>query len=214
VVCNPSALAGSKRYSAGAPAIAQYDINGLSADQYVQHDTSGTRDLQVVQRNGVTVMTWTRDASNGDPTDAQVSLTSKTGVVFFTGASNTLGGAPATSGSVLLPLQPPVTRSVKFSSSFSMEWVLSTDSVKITVTLKGRQGWYVTTVRSSGVVGRRTIALLLLLLLWLMSPSSSSSMLQGRRRLAQGQRCGNGWHRRRGRKVAAHADRGGVSHHR
>ena len=78
VICSP-----------GDNTVNQYDMTDTSYAGVTAHPTAGTTNMAVSQTNGVTSMSWTRNVSNGDDTDAQISTTGGTWVLFAVGSKNT-----------------------------------------------------------------------------------------------------------------------------
>ena len=66
----------------------QFDFVSASFAGIVPDNTAGTTNLGVQQANGVTVMTWSRNVNNGNPTDAQISTTGPTNVMWAIGKTN------------------------------------------------------------------------------------------------------------------------------
>ena len=75
---------------------AQYELQGNTLATIVAAPSSlaGTTNMAVWQAGGVTTMTWTRQANNGIATDAQISLTGATLVIWAFGSSNTYTDNP------------------------------------------------------------------------------------------------------------------------
>jgi hypothetical protein len=68
--------------------VGQFDFVNASFAGIVPDNTAGTTNLGVQQANGVTVMTWSRNVNNGNPTDAQISTTGPTNVMWAIGKTN------------------------------------------------------------------------------------------------------------------------------
>ena len=74
--------------------VSQYDMLGYAASQIVSHDTTGVGNATAYQQDGKSVMRWSRQAHNGDNSDAQISLTGVTNVVWAYGAGNAYSSVP------------------------------------------------------------------------------------------------------------------------
>jgi hypothetical protein len=78
VICNP----------ANGTFVQQYRFMNASFAGIVADVTTGTTDMICWQANGLTGMSWSRWVNNGNPTDAQVSATGPTNVMWAIGKSN------------------------------------------------------------------------------------------------------------------------------
>lgn len=74
--------------------ITQYDLLGNTMATIVPNPTAGTTDMTISQVGSTTTMTWTREADNGDPNAAQISLTGPTIVIWAFGLGPTYTGSP------------------------------------------------------------------------------------------------------------------------
>lgn len=79
VVCKPD--------GAGGGDVQQWILTKHTASGFVADATTGTSNLACFQSGGSTTMTWTRQANNGNPSDAQISMTNPTHVVFAVGGA-------------------------------------------------------------------------------------------------------------------------------
>ena len=84
----PSALSNAVICSPANGTVGQFDVLNATFAGIVPDSTAGTTNLGVQQANGVTVMTWSRTVNNGNPTDAQISTTGPTNVMWAIGQGN------------------------------------------------------------------------------------------------------------------------------
>ena len=68
--------------------VGQFDFLNATFEGIVPDNTAGTTNMSYLQSNNVTVLTWSRTVNNGNPTDAQISVTGPTYVVWAIGKSN------------------------------------------------------------------------------------------------------------------------------
>jgi hypothetical protein len=78
--------------------VAQFHFMNASYEGIVPDSTVGTTGMSFTQISGQTVMTWSRTVDNGNPNDAQVSVTGPTDVIWAIGKSN--GRSQCTAGVV------------------------------------------------------------------------------------------------------------------
>ena len=72
----------------------QYDMLGYAGSQIVAHDTSGVGNMSWYQTASTSVMSWSRQAHNGDASDAQISLTGVSNIVWAVGLGNGYASSP------------------------------------------------------------------------------------------------------------------------
>ena len=68
--------------------VGQFDFLNATFEDIVPDNTAGTTNMSYLQSNNVTVLTWSRTVNNGNPTDAQISVTGPTYVMWAIGKSN------------------------------------------------------------------------------------------------------------------------------
>ena len=68
--------------------VGQFDFLNATFQGIVPDNTAGTTNMSYLQSNNVTVLTWSRTVNNGNPTDAQISVTGPTYVMWAIGKSN------------------------------------------------------------------------------------------------------------------------------
>jgi hypothetical protein len=73
--------------------VGRYYFANASFEGIVPDSDPGTINMACTQAGGVTIMTWTRDLNNGNPTDAQIATTGPTNVMWAIGKSNGEAGA-------------------------------------------------------------------------------------------------------------------------
>lgn len=74
--------------------VQQYDLNGNTLSTIVPNPTSGTSNMVLTQNATSTSISWRRQANNGDPNAAQISLTGSTIVIWGFGHSNAYVASP------------------------------------------------------------------------------------------------------------------------
>ena len=112
--------------------VQQYDITGASFAGIVPHPTSGTGNFSCLQKNGVTVMTWSRGVNNGDPNDAQVSTYALTNVIWAIGSSNVFNSTKPNMGNTPVNLMavPVYKYSVPLTSGLTLNWNVNGNSLQ------------------------------------------------------------------------------------
>ena len=68
--------------------VGQFDFLNATFQGIVPDNTAGTTGLSFTQTGGQTVLYFSRKANNGNPTDAQISVTGQTYVMWAIGKSN------------------------------------------------------------------------------------------------------------------------------
>ncbi len=68
--------------------VGQFDFLNATFQGIVPDNTAGTTNMSYLQSSNVTVLTWSRTVNNGNPTDAQISVTGPTYVMWAIGKSN------------------------------------------------------------------------------------------------------------------------------
>jgi len=71
--------------------VGQFDFLNATFQGIVPDNTAGTTGLSFTQTGGQTVLYFSRKANNGNPTDAQISVTGQTYVMWAIGKSNGRG---------------------------------------------------------------------------------------------------------------------------
>ena len=71
--------------------VGQFDFLNATFQGIVPDNTAGTTGLSFTQTGGQTVLYFSRKANNGNPTDAQISVTGPTYVMWAIGKSNGRG---------------------------------------------------------------------------------------------------------------------------
>jgi hypothetical protein len=105
--------------------IGQFQFVNASFAGIVPDNTAGTTNMSWSQANGQTIMTWSRNVNNGNPSDAQVSTTGLTWVMWAIGKSNDYNPTHPAMSSVGVPLVPVVyANTVTLTSGLVLNWNL------------------------------------------------------------------------------------------
>ena len=117
--------------------VQQYDITGASFAGIVPHPTSGTGNFSCLQKNGVTVMTWSRGVNNGDPNDAQVSTYALTNVIWAIGSSNVFNSTEPNMGNTAVNLMAVTVygNSIGIADGFTLNWNVYPDHLDMQAVL-------------------------------------------------------------------------------
>lgn len=142
VVCNPA--------SSVTP-VAQYHLTGFFSSNLTVHNTNGTSDMKLTATATKTIMTWTRQAFNGDPNDAQIPTGAALGDLGFVWVVGDSLALPM-SNSAPIPLVSgytsmaslPVIASCPYTSlddKLQLAWRVQGNQLTVSAIVTGGQRW-------------------------------------------------------------------------
>jgi hypothetical protein len=149
VVGSPSAVTNVVICDPLTETAAEYHVTGSTMSDFVRHSSSGTSELRVSVSGSETVMTWMRDAHNGDMNDAQIASSSLDNLVYLIGdvgsfEEGVTGSAGSYESGVVSALGLPasvVCSGVGLDNKLSMSWSVRGSLISYSVLLRGVQAW-------------------------------------------------------------------------